>query len=234
MRALFFVLVLVNLVFYAWHAGYLGSAAGVGGEGARLAQQVSPESIRIVSPEDAKAIASGKPKPLPCYEWGNFGTQDVERALVLLATMNPAPKFTQRKVEETAGWWVFLPPQANKPAADKKVAELKQLGIAEFYVVNDEGPNKFAVSLGVFKTEDGARNYLETLTRQGVKTARLAERETKVTKTLLRFADADPTLKGKLTDLKREFASVELKECSVEDRKPADQADDKAVDERKG
>jgi hypothetical protein len=229
MRALFFLLVLANLLFYAWHAGYLGPGPQTAGEADRLSAQISPEAIRIISAEDARQLATGKPRPPACYEWGSFTAQDVERALVLLAAMNPPPKFSQRKVEETAGWWVFLPPQPNKPAADKKTAELKQLGITEFYVVNDDGPNKFAISLGVFKTEEGARNYLEIVLRQGVKTARIAERETRVSKTILHFGEVDDGLKARLTDLKREFSSLELRECTAEERKA-----DALVEDKKG
>ena len=233
MRALFFLLVLANLLFYAWHAGYLGQDMASTGESARLSQQISPGSIHIISAEDARALASGKPKALACYDWGSFSAQDVERALVLLAAMNPPPRFTQRKVEEAAGWWVFLPPQTNKAAVDKRTTELKQLGVAEFYVVNDDGPNKFAISLGVFKTEDGARNYLEIMSRQGVKSARIAEREAKVTRTVLHFGEVDDGLKARLIDLKREFSNLDLKECAAEERKAESNPDPRPA-EKKG
>ena len=50
MRTLFFVLVLVNLVFFAWHSGYLGSHDAPKGEGERLAQQFQADKIRILAP----------------------------------------------------------------------------------------------------------------------------------------------------------------------------------------
>jgi hypothetical protein len=204
----------------------------------RLTQQITPEKIRIISADEAKKLSGTKPEAPPkppataCFEWGAFTAQDFERAQVLLAAMTPAPAFTTRKVDETAGWWVSIPPQANKAAADKKGAELKQLGVTEFFVINDDGPNKYAISLGVFKTEESAKNYLDALMKKGVKSARAAERETKVGKTIVTFREADEALKAKLTDLKKEFAGQELKECAAEEKKADAEGDAKAADKK--
>ena len=201
MRALFFLLLLANLVFFAWHAGYIGPAAELAGEPARLTQQIAPEKIRIISADEAKKLSASVPKPFACVEWGSFPQADFERVQDLLAGMNPAPKFSVRKVDETAGWWVFVPPLASKAAADRRGAELKGQGVAEFFVITEDGPNRFAISLGVFKTEEGARNYVDTLVRQGVKNARAAERETRLAKSVLVFREADDSLKAKLAEL---------------------------------
>jgi hypothetical protein len=220
MRVVFFLLVLANLAFYGWHAGYIGPGPEPVGEPGRMAQQITPEKIRIISPDEAKKLATANtPKPLLCFDWGTFPPQEAERVQVLLAAMTPAPKVTMRKVDETAGWWVSLPPQGSKPNADKKAAELKRLGIDEFFIINEDGPNKFAISLGVFKNEEGAKNYLEILSKQGVKTARAAERETRVAKTIFNLREVDEATKLKLYDLRKEFPTQELKDCSPEDKK---------------
>ncbi|MBL8377868.1 MAG: SPOR domain-containing protein [Burkholderiales bacterium] len=226
MRALFFFLVLVNLAFLAWNLGYLGEANTGGREGSRLAAQIDPDKIRILNAAEASRHAAGKgasatsvASTVACLEWGSFPAQEVERVQAVLAALKPPPKFSLRRVDETAGWWVYLPPQANKPAADKRLAELKQLGIAEFFVINDDGPNKFAISLGVFKTEEAARNYLDSLARKGVRTARTAERETRVAKTMIVFREVDEATRGRLNEARKDFAGVELRECAGEDRR---------------
>lgn len=233
MRALFFLLVLANIAFLAWHQGYLGGASDQSGEGSRLAQQIAPDKIRLIAPEQAKKLAEAPARPSnACIEWGPFTGPDYERLQVLLVAMEPAPKFVTRRIDETAGWWVFIPAQPNKAAADKKGGELKALGVAEFFVINDDGPNRNAISLGVFKTEDAAKSYLDKLVRQGVKNARAAERETKVAKTLLTFRDVDDALRQKLADLRREFAGQEQKDCGPEERR-SDASPDKRVEDPK-
>ncbi|MFN0163237.1 MAG: SPOR domain-containing protein [Burkholderiales bacterium] len=229
MRALFFFLVLVNLAFLAWNLGYLGDSSTGNRESARLAAQIEPDKIRILSAAEARKQGGATTTTAPtatsaastatCLEWGSFPAQEVERVQAVLAALKPPPKFSLRRIDETAGWWVFLPPQTNKPAADKKLAELKQLGIAEFFVINDDGPNKFAISLGVFKTEEAARNYLDTLARKGVRTARTAERETRVAKTMITFREVDEPTRARLNEARKDFTGVELRECAGDDRR---------------
>ena len=101
-------------------------------------------------------------------------------------------------------------PQGSKANADKKAAELKRLGIDEFFIISEDGPNKFAISLGVFKNEEGAKNYLEILAKQGVKTACAAERETRVAKTIF-------TLRG-VDDVKSRYYNQIVDETTVPDK----------------
>lgn len=58
MKVLVFLLVLANLLFYAYSAGHFGRPGNPDAE--RLAQQVAPEKMRLVSNGEAPAV---KPKP---------------------------------------------------------------------------------------------------------------------------------------------------------------------------
>ena len=220
MRILFFILVLANLLFFGWHAGYLGPGMEKQGEPERLAQQIAADKIRLVSSEPRRP-EPGKPR-LACLEWGSFPAQEAERAQVLLAGLNLGDRLTSRKVEETAQWWVFMPPQGSKAAADKKTDELTRLGVTDYFVVTDDGPGKWSISLGVFRTEEGARNYLASLTTRGVKTARTGERETKVQKTMFQIRDADDTLRTRINDIRKDFAGIDLHDCPAEAKRADD------------
>lgn len=230
MRILFFLLILANLLFFTWNAGYIGSPEGSGGEPERLAQQVAPEKIRILTPEEARKVAAeAKANPQACLEWGTFPVQEVEKVTEALGTLGLGERVSSRKVDETAGWWVYMASLGNKPNADKKVDELKRLGVADFFIVQEEGPNKFAISLGVFRTEEAARNYLTTLSGKGVKTAKAEERETKVQKTVFRLRGLDAGALAKLETIKKDFPGHDTKECGPEERK----LEEKKGDEKK-
>jgi hypothetical protein len=222
MRTLFFVLILANLLFFGWHAGYLGPGMDRHGEPERFAQQIAPEKIRLVSLDPAKRATEAARARSACLEWGSFPAQEAERAQAVLAGLGLGDRLSSRKVEETAQWWVFMPPQGSKANADKKTDELERLGITDYFVVTDEGPNKFAVSLGVFRTEDAARNYLASLVAKGVKTGRIGERETKVQKTLFQIRDPDDALRARLADIRKDFAGIDLHDCPVEAKKADD------------
>ena len=221
MRILFFFLILANLAFFGWHAGYLGPGMEKPGEPERLVQQIAPDKIRLVSSDPFRRAEPGKPR-LACLEWGSFPVQEAERAQVLLAGLNLGERLSSRKVEETAQWWVFMPPQGSKAAADKKTDELTRLGITDYFVVTDDGPGKWAISLGVFRTEEAAKNYLASLTTRGVKTARTGERETRVQKTMFQIRDADDALRGRINDIRKDFAGIDLHDCPAEAKKGDD------------
>lgn len=91
------------------------------------------------------------------------------------------------------GWWVFLPPQADKKGAEKKAGELQRLGVAEFFVVN-EGPQKYAISLGIFSREEAAQRRLEQLRGQGVRSARVGQRSLEGARRLLEVKGSDSDL----------------------------------------
>ena len=49
----------------------------------------------------------------------------------------------------------------------------------EFFVVQENGPNNRAISLGLFSTKEAANSHLEALREKGVKSAKVGERNSK-------------------------------------------------------
>lgn len=222
MRTLFFILILVNLLFFGWQAGYLGPEIQKQGEPERFALQIAPEKIHLVSSDAVRRAIDQSRTRIACLEWGSFPAQEAERAQAVLAGLGLGDRLSSRKAEETAQWWVFMPPQGSKANADKKTEELTRLGITDYFVVTDDGPNKYAISLGVFRTEDAAKNYLASLVAKGVKTGRTGERETRVQKTLFQIRDADDAVRAKLAEIRKDFIGIDLHDCPAEAKKADD------------
>lgn len=216
MRVLFFALILANLAFFGYQAGYIGPPEVKTGEPERLAQQITPEKIRLVSAATAARMEQTARAKEACVEWGSFPAQDADRAQGALTALSLGDRVSSRKVEEAAQWWVYMPPQSGKTAADRKTEELKRLGVADYYVITDDGPNKWAISLGVFRTEDGARGYLAAIGAKGVKTARVAERETRVQKTVFQIRQVDDALQTRLTAMRKDFPGVDMHPCAAD------------------
>lgn len=221
MRTFFLVLVLANLAFFAW-SRYL-APADASADPAPLGRQIEPEKLRILAPGDQPAAA---PKPaaraatvaaapgLSCLEWGSFTLVDAPKAQKALEPLGLGARLGQRRTEETAGWWVYIPPQGSRQAALKKAAELKSLGIEEYFVVADEGPFRWGVSLGVFRNEEAALARLATLRKQGVRSAEIGARETLVPKIWLQVQGVDAPLEAQLKDLARQVDGSELRACA--------------------
>ena len=82
---------------------------------------------------------------------------------------------SQRRIDGAPSFWVFIPPLPNRQAADRKVGELRALGLTDYYILND-GPQKNAISLGIFKSEEAANSYHQSIRTRGVNSARVGPR----------------------------------------------------------
>jgi len=80
--------------------------------------------------------------------------------------------------------------------------------------VQEEGPYRWSVSLGVFRNEDAAQARLVTLRTQGVRSAQVAPRETVVPKVWLQVKNVDAPLQARLKDTARTIEGSELRECA--------------------
>lgn len=188
MKTLVFVLVLANLLFLAYSEGYFGRPENP--DATRVEQQINPESIRIVAHGEPPAARSAEDKPAPemvavkeapapeaCLTWNGLSVKDADRLAALVGEKFSDFKLARHAVPTEGGsWWVFIPPLANKGDADKKAAELKHMGVDDYFVVQDSGPNRFAISLGVFSSETGAGDRLAALKAKGVRSAKLGPR----------------------------------------------------------
>jgi len=113
-------------------------------------------------------------------EWGEFSGAELQRAEKALATvkLNEKPKY--RQVDYVSGYWVYIAPMKTRVLVDQKIAQLKERGVADYFVIQEVGAWQNAISLGVFKTEDAAKKYLAKLQQQGVRTATIGERTSKL------------------------------------------------------
>ena len=221
MRLVFFVLLLANAAFFAW-ARYYHVPAEPAAEPNPLARQVEPEKLKIVPPGELRAPAVPPiPKPAAaaplaltgCLEWGSFTLADYPRAEKALEPLELGNRLGQRRTEEVAGWWVFLPPQGSRQGAIRKSAELKALGVEDYFIVVDESEWRWALSLGVYRTEEAAQARLAALRAQGVRSALVAPRETVVPKVWLQVKGVDPGLEARLKDIARQIDGSEVRTC---------------------
>jgi hypothetical protein len=107
---------------------------------------------------------------------------------------------------------VFIPPQGSRQAALKKAAELKSLAV-DYFIVQEEGESRWALSLGVFRSEEAAQARLDMLRDRGVRSAQVGPRETVVPKVWLQVKGVDAALESRLKDIARQMEGSELRGC---------------------
>jgi hypothetical protein len=233
-RTVFFLLLAANLGFLAW--SYFGGRGST--EAQLMEQQLNPQAITLLGPEQLSALAAerakqvaARPKPLPplppppkvavaaCLELGAFNPGEVARVQQLLEPLALGAKLSQRRAEEIASYWVFMPPQGSRQAANRKSAELKKLGVEDFFVLQEDPKFRFAISLGIFKTEEAAQARLAELRKKGVRTARAGPRETQVQKVYFTVREVPEALASRLNELRQGFPGSELKDCPPEEKR---------------
>lgn len=175
---------------------------------AAIASAVVPSTpVLVVSPELVNLPKAQK----QCLEWGEFSGSGLAQAKSVIAAMQLGDKVSQREVEHTSGFWVFIPPLKNHAQVQIKVKQLKKMGISDYFVVQEEGGWLHAISLGVFKTEDAAENFLATLRAKGVRSAKVGERMMKLKFTLFVLKNLDSTTEEKIRLAQKDLPESELK-----------------------
>lgn len=178
MRGIVFLLILGNLLFFAWSQGYLGLSESPDAQ--RMQQQLQADRLRIVArgepPPESKPASPPKKEEPVCLQWPKLALADAERLERFLAEKYPAFKTTRSAHPGNTSYWVFIPPLANRQEAERKALELKRLNVPEFFVVQDAGANRLAISLGIFSSEEAAQARLDILRAKNVKSARIGER----------------------------------------------------------
>lgn len=214
-RPAFLLLVLINLAFFVWAAGYLGGT-DPGREPDRLRNQLNPEKLKIVLAE-IKAETTPEPDVQPepavvgtagpelvCRRIGPVAAAEADRLAARLA----ADAEVRSIPVEGRSYWIFIPAADARPT-DKTAAELRQAGFSDFFVVSDDGPNRGAFSLGLYHKEDAANDLLQRLGKKGIESARVESKPRKTDKAVLEIRASAEVVDRALSGVTAEVAGCE-------------------------
>lgn len=234
LKFIFWTLLGLNAVLFAYGQGALGSFKASEREPARIKNQINTDKLLlqgaqgptlaavVPAPPPLQSAPAPSPSPVPvpangliaCTEFGNFSAAEGRRFERLTAPLQLGERQSQQEVavQEITSHMVMIPPLGSKEAADRKAAELKAQGVTSFFIMNDTTPTKWAISLGVFKAETAAQTLLATLKKQGVTGARVAGRSSGATKLVYRFRNIDASTLSKLEATAARF-TAETRSC---------------------
>ena len=227
MKFIFWCLLGMNALLFALGQGYLGHANEH--EPARIKNQLNRDKLRLISAPEATpahigagagagtgTAAAKPPELIACTEIGNFTNADAARFEARLAPLALGPQQSQYAVpgQKISGYMVYLPAQDGKQGADKKAGELTQLGVTNYFIMADDSALRWAISLGVFKSETGAQKLLTALIKQGVHGARIAPRMSASKQLAFQLRDLDAPTKTRLDQIKAAFPDQEMRSCN--------------------
>ncbi|MDB5815177.1 MAG: hypothetical protein JWN23_2294 [Rhodocyclales bacterium] len=145
-------------------------------ENAPVAESAPAPQAAAVSEVSAPVVATTDSAATSCIAFKNL-TSIQAQALAQRARGTGTNLTVREEAATPSSYWVNIPPQGGKAGADRRAAELKQLGLDDFFVVQDAGDNRYAISLGLFHAQGLAERQLEALQKRGVKGATVTARE---------------------------------------------------------
>lgn len=218
----FWVLLSVNAALLALNWGALDAFMPDGREPQRIARQIHPERLNLLA-AGAAAVATpvalpaeaAPPEQIACTEIGNFPLAQAKRFEALIAALALGDRQSRRNVREVGSYMVYIPPQGGQAGAQQKVAELRQRGVINFFIMQDEAkPDLFwGISLGVYKTESAAKVHLDKLKQQGVQSARIGTRSVATGNVVFQIRDLDLASMAVLGRIAADFPEQQLRSC---------------------
>jgi hypothetical protein len=121
----------------------------------------APEPRYVPEPEPAPVVAA-----LQCSRIGPFADEAAAKATrSYLAGLGQVSSH-QATAQVFVGYWVLIPPQASRSAANAIGEQLKAKGIKDFWIVS-KGAVKNGISLGVFSQKDNVDSFAQRIRDKG-------------------------------------------------------------------
>lgn len=217
LRLLVLVLLLANGLFFAWSHGLLrayGFAPAPVNEPQRMAQQIRPESIKLLSASEIKRVEAqvqADLAPKECLQAGPFDDAQAATLRKALESALPSGSWQLEEAKVAAQWIVYMGKYATAELQAKKRAELHGMGIKSDSVSSPA--LEIGLSLGGFETEAAAKAELARLAPKGIRTAKVVQEREAGTANVLKLPALTEMLRAKLADLKPALAGKPLKNC---------------------
>jgi hypothetical protein len=171
-RALFLVLLLANILFFAW-TRWVAPAPEAGGRVTPSSQY--PHAVRLlreapVAQDGSGAVHGAGPAMPPgeaaaCVSGGPYlARAAAEMASARLAGLGFTSRIRPSRDEIWVGQWVRIENFATPADAENALATLRAAGVADAYLLQDEPPGT-VVSLGVF-SDTGRSSEVIAIARQ--------------------------------------------------------------------
>lgn len=214
MRFIFICLLIANMVLFAMSRGYLGNPLAENHQPQRVLQQKNSEQLKLISADVANSSRPQASQSWSCLEWGLFSLSESNKVEIRLKLLSFGTRQSRQAAQESMSTIVYIPSLGSKAAAEKKIEELRNLGVTDFVIIQEPSSSLlWGISLGVFKSEEAAKQLLARLISNGVRSAKLGTRKVGKNKFNFVFNDVTSWEKASLEKLKLDFPAQELRVC---------------------
>ena len=170
----------------------------------RIVEVTPPDQAARKAEETRRAVQSLA--GAACVEFSGVAAADVPRVREAFAAMKLGDRLSEKRVEETTRFWVFMAPARDRRTAEATLAQLRRQNVTDVSIRPDN-----AISLGVFSSEDGARRFLASLEAKGVKGAEMGPFAKEVRDVAMLVKEPDTETVARLALLQRDFKGAQLR-----------------------
>jgi hypothetical protein len=219
LRAFVFILLLANGLYFAWSQGLLrdyGFAPSDPSEPQRIAQQVQPQAVRVLTSLEvtrAQDQARAELAPRECLLAGPFDEPQMAALRKALESGFAPEAWKVEEVTLPARWIIYMGKYTNAEMLAKKRAELSSMQLTIEALTNPA--LEIGLSLGSFPNEAAANQELARLATRGIRTARVVQERAQMQASQVRIAEVTEALKPRLQDLNPVLAGKAFRPCST-------------------
>jgi hypothetical protein len=212
------LLLVANAGYYAWTQGWLAgwvTASPIGDrDPGRLARQVNPSAVTVLTPQAASALNTAPRDPaLACLQAGPFDDGQIDAAEAALAALVPAGHWARVPATVPGTWIVYMGKYLDDETFQRKQAELRRLRVG-FERVTAPADLAPGLSLGRFDSEALAEQSLADLAPRGVRTARVVQLAAPRPTHVLRVEGAETTLARQVLALRSDALGKGFGPCA--------------------
>ena len=229
LRALALALLLANLGYFVWGQGLLaayGLKPARHSEPERLAQQIRPEALQLITPTALIAPPPSVPvtiavavqaPPVPpagpaCLQVGMFTERQARALRPRLQAGLAKGSWSLESNDAASRWIIYMGRYVSAEAMNRKRLKLEQLGL-DFQPPASALLNP-GLSLGSFASKADAQEVLAQLKQRGLRTARVVAEQPELPSFWLKLPAVDAALQNQLNALKPQFAGMIPQVCS--------------------
>lgn len=235
MKWLFFVFLILNVVVF----GLINLGGGTNAVDPRArelnASQVQIVTGQLASPKPAASIPAAASAPssvasqpasqpaakpqaaaspvarkLACLRWSGFSIEQANTARSRIKALGLSA--SESGGAENAKAWVYIPPLTTPLEARNKAQQIAQMGVDDYFVVNDGKRWQNAISLGVYSTRESAERRLTELRAKGVRSAVIRDKDDTLKPVTFMLRNVSAENRQQLEKAGSAFRGIELRE----------------------
>jgi len=165
-----------------------------------------------------KPVATALPTPQAtvqanagtCWRWAGVTGEQIENARNKIKSLGLTASETSSG--ESTKVWVYMPPLDSLEIAKQKAQQLAEMGITDYFVVNNGGRWQNAISLGIFSTREAGERHLAELKALGVKSAVVRDRDDTLKQASFNFKNISDAQAEKISKLPAAFTGSVVRE----------------------